>query len=200
MLASCNPSQTRGESQIILWNVSSGERIDTNFSFSSSALSIASSVNKNIFATGHSNSEIIIWKIKETKSIQNIEYIASLKVHKKSITSICFHPTHEFILASASDDNTVGIWNIETGDYKIFSEHSDRVLSVSFNIDGSILASCSDDKTIKLWNPKTGECRQTITVDPPYKGMNITGTEFSTPSERKTLLALGAVDDSEFNI
>ncbi|MDB6040180.1 MAG: repeat-like protein, partial [Verrucomicrobiales bacterium] len=56
-----------------------------------------------------------------------------------------------------SDQGTVGIWNIETGD-RISPKllHSGWVESVHFNNDGTLLLTTSDDGTAKIWD-LTGE-------------------------------------------
>jgi WD40 repeat protein len=60
-------------------------------------------------------------------------------------------------LASGSYDNTIKLWNVETGkEIRTLSGHNDSVISVSFSPDGKTLASGSDDKTIKLWNGEYG--------------------------------------------
>jgi WD40 repeat protein len=62
-------------------------------------------------------------------------------------------------LASGSGDNTIKLWNVDTGNEitKMSMRHSKSVLSVSFSRDGKTLASGSEDNTIKLWDVDTGK-------------------------------------------
>jgi serine/threonine protein kinase len=67
------------------------------------------------------------------------------------------------ILAFASDDHTVKLWDIASGGLiNTLEGHSDYVASVAFSPDGKTLASSSGDKTIKLWNVSTGDLLNTL--------------------------------------
>ena len=58
---------------------------------------------------------------------------------------------------SGSNDNTIKLWNVETGqEISTLTGHNSRVNSVSFSPDGKTLATGSWDNTIKLWNVETG--------------------------------------------
>jgi WD40 repeat protein len=100
------------------------------------------------------------------------------------------------ILASASEDQTVCLWNICTGHLlNTLHEHHDPVLSVAFSPDGKTLATASADETIKLWEVQTGACLKTLRSERPYEGMNITGATGLTEAQRTALKALGAVEE-----
>src|SRR5205814_2989815 len=66
-------------------------------------------------------------------------------------------------LASASLDNTVRLWDAETGAHQsTLVGHTDSVNAVAFSHDGRQLASASVDRTVRLWDAETGVYIQTI--------------------------------------
>ena len=56
-------------------------------------------------------------------------------------------------LASGSDDATIRLWDVETGEEKsTLTGHTDWVRSVAYSPDGKTLASGSGDGTVLLWD------------------------------------------------
>lgn len=60
------------------------------------------------------------------------------------------------ILASCSDDQTIRLWNVRTGEEKkILKGHKGTVNSICFSPDSKILASGGDDTSVFIWDAKT---------------------------------------------
>ena len=88
---------------------------------------------------------------------QDWEHVETLTGHRKSVFSVAFSPNGQ-ILASASSDNTVRLWNPNTGqETATLIGHTRPVQSVAFSPNGQILASAGRDNTIRLWNVNTGQ-------------------------------------------
>ena len=80
-----------------------------------------------------------------------------------SVNSVAFSPDGQ-TLASGSDDNTVRLWNVNTGgSIGILEGHERDVNSVAFSPDGQTLASGSSDNTVRLWDANTGELLRALT-------------------------------------
>lgn len=83
-------------------------------------------------------------------------------LHKDSVESALFSPNGKLI-ASASDDNTLCIWDAENGNHLTrLKGHNDFVTCVAFNSDGNCIVSASDDGTIRTWDVKSGSCLQIL--------------------------------------
>ena len=82
-----------------------------------------------------------------------IEQTTATLKHDAMITNIAFSPDG-LLLASASEDSTIQLWNPETRTIEAtLKGHTDDVLSIAFSPDGLLLASGSADGTVRLWNP-----------------------------------------------
>ena len=82
--------------------------------------------------------------------------------HTGPVQDVAFSPDGA-TLASASYDNTVKLWNLQTGALlRMLEGHSHYVYSVAFSPDGATLASASYDNTVKLWNLQTGALLRTL--------------------------------------
>lgn len=87
----------------------------------------------------------------------------TLTGHSGSVYLAVFSPDGK-TLASGSYDNTVKLWQVQTGALmQTLSGHSQGVPAIAFSPDGKTLASGSRDTTVKLWDTQTWMLRQTLT-------------------------------------
>lgn len=107
-----------------------------------------------------------IWSMKQDK------YVHDLREHVKEIYTIRWSPTghgtnnpnQQLVLASASFDSTVKLWDVELGKllYSL-NGHRDPVYSVAFSPNGEYLASGSLDRSMHVWSLKEGKIVKTYT-------------------------------------
>ncbi|SPJ72412.1 uncharacterized protein FTOL_02140 [Fusarium torulosum] len=123
------------------------------------------------------------WIINLPKVKENWDaYLLTLEGHGSLIRSVVFsHDSNR--VASGSDDETIRIWNAETGEYeRVLEGHSNEVSSVVFSHDSKRVASGSDDKTIRIWNAETCECERVLEGHSSY----VNSVVFSHDSKKVT--------------
>ena len=88
----------------------------------------------------------------------------TLEGHTHSVYCVAAYPTDEGIrIVSGSADQTVKIWDAETGEnLRTLVGHRDVVKSVAASSDGHRIVSGSMDRTVKIWDADTGACLHTL--------------------------------------
>jgi WD40 repeat protein len=86
-----------------------------------------------------------------------------LRGHTRWITAADYSPTETGLIATASLDRTVKVWDTRQGALlATLSGHTDAVRSVAFSPDGKTLLSSSSDGTTRMWNVATATAFATL--------------------------------------
>jgi WD40 repeat protein len=85
--------------------------------------------------------------------------IDTANIHTAEILSVVVSPNGtQFATAAANNDNSVVLWDFATGaPITQFTEHTDSLLTLAFNDDGSQLVSGSRDRTLRIWDLQRAE-------------------------------------------
>jgi WD40 repeat protein len=103
--------------------------------------------------------------VEKSYSIASGSYDGSIKIwssggylmktiiaHTEPISCICCSPDNNYI-ASASEDSTIKIWNIISGELvNTFEGHDLSVICICYSPDGKQIASGGADSSIKVWD------------------------------------------------
>ncbi|MHC5771906.1 MAG: WD40 domain-containing protein, partial [Nostoc sp.] len=80
----------------------------------------------------------------------NIHEYNQFDIGQITLSNLAFSPDDK-IIASASQDGTIRLWNHNGTAIATIVGHKDKIRSLNFSPDGKIIASASQDGTIKLW-------------------------------------------------
>ena len=105
--------------------------------------------------------------ILDTAFPSNVKYNTPLlKGHRRSVFDLEFSPFKDTLLATASDDATVKLWEIPlpglkqnlSQDLLTYKGHTRRAAFVKFNpVANDVIASASTDYSLHIWNLSKGE-------------------------------------------
>lgn len=90
------------------------------------------------------------------------QLVQTLAGHQSWVTAAAFNPQQP-VLVSGSLDDTLRIWNWQSGDLlHSLKGHARGVNDVAIDRRGQVLVSCGDDATIKVWDLGNGTLRYTL--------------------------------------
>jgi WD40 repeat protein len=99
-------------------------------------------------------------------------------LHNATIRHLKYLPFKNGFVASASDDNTVNIWNTQTlTSIQKYTSHLSSVFSVD-QIENDTMVSGSNDQTIRIWKISTGETLKIINVGAPVYVVRVFSIEY----------------------
>jgi WD40 repeat protein len=170
-----------GAGEVRFWNEECLEHTNSIVPAGSAVRSVAAADRRDLFATGHFDGSVRIWDRSKRKSRMQ------LTGHKETVFDLHWF-NEDTLLASASSDRTIIIWDADTGAQRAVLRNPDKapVLAMDISPNGSLLAACDGDHG-ELMLPKQTpgkiwiwdiEGRQLLTTLAGHTG-NINGLRFS---------------------
>ncbi|KAL7935977.1 hypothetical protein V8C35DRAFT_246217 [Trichoderma chlorosporum] len=115
--------------------------------------------NDRIIASASEDGKVFIWEVPQdftlytdAEDIPDVSPVSKLGGHTRKVGQVLFNPAADNILASASGDFTIKLWDIATGQNHLTLQHADIVQSLSWNASGDLLVTTSRDKKIRVWD------------------------------------------------
>jgi WD40 repeat protein/serine/threonine protein kinase len=148
-LASASADQT-----VKIWDRSTGQELRTLFGHGGAVLSIAFSPDGRLLASKNIGDQTV--NIRETTAwevIRSFRQRGSVWTH-----CIAFGPPDGKLLAVASDERIIGIWDTTTGqEIHRLRGHTWNIACVAFDRTGRFLASADDDGKVRIWEMGAGQ-------------------------------------------
>jgi predicted NACHT family NTPase len=163
---------------IILWDVETGDRLHAFQAHSSLVLTVTFSPSEDVLASSGGDGIIKLWHLSGS-SLQPATNAQTDPVTQHQAPFLSSPPS------SLPDSPPL---------LQPLHGHQNWVRFLAYSPDGKLLASCSQDGTVKLWDEKTAACLETLRVQRPYEGANITGATGLTAAQKNTLKLLGAIE------
>jgi WD40 repeat protein/energy-coupling factor transporter ATP-binding protein EcfA2 len=152
----------RVDGSINLWNVGARKEVNTFTAHPKSISSMAFSRDGKVLASASDNGSVKVWQTdcllvhSLNDAAKECPEQATLTGHSDSILSVAF--ISENYLATASADNTVGLWDTNAKSdtsYTCFSGPLDQTSFIKFSPDGKVLGTVSQAGLVRFWDTAT---------------------------------------------
>ncbi|KDQ06625.1 hypothetical protein BOTBODRAFT_181389 [Botryobasidium botryosum FD-172 SS1] len=123
--------------------------------------------NDSVVVSAGEDGKILVWKVEDSAfdhwgtehwEPEDFDPVARLSGSGRKVGQVAFHPTASHVLASASGDYLVKLWDLENADDPrvTFTGHTDTVQSFAFNSTGTLLVTTCRDRKVRIFDPRTG--------------------------------------------
>lgn len=110
---------------------------------------------------------MMIWKVddsvfegwgQEHWEPQDFDPVARIDGSARRIGQVLFHPTAEHVLATASGDHVVKLWDLGSTESPkaVLGGHGDAIQSMTFNPVGNVMITTCRDRKVRMFDPRTG--------------------------------------------
>ena len=132
---------------LILWSVTTGQRIATLSGHKSVVCTVAFSPDGETIASGSADGTLRLWiRMKDERPTKWRGLSPG-----GAVNSVCFSPDGKR-LATGLDNGVVQLWDVmNESNTETLHGHTFGINSVEFSPDGSSLMSASDDHTVRIW-------------------------------------------------
>ncbi len=143
---------------IAIWN-RDGTLLQAIDAHQAMIVGVSFSPDGKTLASASTDGTVKLWKLDASSTLidtsvpQKAQLLRTLKGHTQAVPRVSFSPDGE-IIATASMDNTVKLWNKNGILLTTLTGHTGMVTANSFSPDGTVLVSASADQTAILWNVK----------------------------------------------
>ncbi|KAI1330411.1 DUF1900-domain-containing protein [Xylariaceae sp. FL0255] len=161
--------------------------------------------NDRQIASASDDGKIMLWEVPNDFTLftddedKLVRPKSTLSGHSRKVGQVLFNPAAENILASASADLTIKLWDIGAESVACSLQHPDVIQSLSWSADGSRLVTTSRDKTIRIWDPRQSQTKAALEWQGHSGGKNcrvvwlgsqdkVATTGFSRMSDRQLAL------------
>ncbi|MBD3885758.1 hypothetical protein IFO70_29020 [Phormidium tenue FACHB-886] len=183
LLVSAGKDQT-----VRLWHLQSGRNLKTLRGHTGGIHSLSLSSDDQILASSGQNEMIQLWRLQPDGTLSSYHPYKTFSSSTRQISAlsnVSFSPVRvspqaddmkggaspqetaspegvNQTLAINRHDESIALWNIQTGQLDRWSAHNAPVWTVLFSPEGHILASSSYDCTVRLWDVQTHQCLQVL--------------------------------------
>jgi len=140
------------------------------------------SMERNLVVSGSADGLICISQLQTGRIVQ------ALDGHMDSVEDVAFCDCLP-LMASASMDGTIRIWDLNNYSVRHVLNHDDAVIRLKWHKNSPILTSCSNDKTVRMWDARSGACLKV------WKGHRKSILDFAMTPDGKVIATAG--DDGE---
>lgn len=129
-----------------VWEIATGQ-LQWTLRGHDEAVRAAAFSGEGLLATAGDDKQILIWDLRAPHPDESPQAFTG---HEQSINALAFTSGGR-VLASASNDGSVRLWHLQTGESITLKGHDNVVHQLRLSADGQFLASASFDGTIRLW-------------------------------------------------
>ncbi|KAG0748826.1 hypothetical protein G6F62_000764 [Rhizopus arrhizus] len=157
--------------------------------------------NDYVIASGSEDSKVMIWSIPEEydEGLEQVTPILKLSGHGRSkVGQVLFHPAAENVLASASTDLTIKLWDIEKGlEKQEMTGHTELIQSLAWNYNGSLLATTCRDKKLRIFDVRANKIVQ---EGPGHQGIKGSRVVWMGNTDRLATTGFSRMSDRQLNL
>ena len=162
------------DGMICLWNGETGDQECTTQEHQVDVTSLMFSRKTTYLVSASIDHTAIVWDVDSSRGKITPKY--RLKGHSDWVRDVTMS-ANECLVATASDDRTVRVWDIASTSansesdgvpFRVFNGHTDYVYTVAFSGDSARLASAGDDFHVMIWSLVGEDGKQKVKEVPEH--------------------------------